>query len=122
YAQAINSFYSYDMWASCRGTNIGAALREGSNALLDQRTTRTNGSVWVMVMLSDGAAAGSDPVFDGGDPTAPDDLYYPYNPPYTPVTYGGLGVCPPGREVTSVGLIDAELVNVNDPKDRINGS
>src|SRR5690606_8885405 len=37
-----NANYSYDLWASCRGTNIGAGLREGSNALLHPRTTRTD--------------------------------------------------------------------------------
>jgi hypothetical protein len=91
---------SYDMWASCRGTNIGAALRAGGNALVDPRTTRTNGSVWVMVMLSDGAAGASDPVFDssipGGPGTEPPDLYYPYNSQDYRVAYGGLGLCPPG--------------------------
>lgn len=108
------AFYSYDMWASCRGTNIGAALREGSNALLDQRTTRTDGSVWVMVLLSDGAAAGSDPVFDGGQPTAPENLNYPYIEPRIPVTYGGLGVCPYGTS-----LATSELVDYTDPKDSV---
>ncbi|MBZ0299415.1 MAG: hypothetical protein K8J31_06740, partial [Anaerolineae bacterium] len=93
---------SYDLWASCRGTNVGAALREGGNALLDPYTTRTNGSVWVMVLLSDGAAGASDPVFDSsvGLVTEPNDLYYPYNSATSRVTYGGLGLCPPG---TSAG-------------------
>ncbi len=97
---------SYDLWASCRGTNIGAALREGGNALLDPRTTRTNGSVWVMVLLGDGAAGASDPVFDSdnGLITEPDDLYYPYNSDSFQVKYGGLGLCPTGRTVN-----DAEL-------------
>jgi hypothetical protein len=53
---------SYELWASCRGTNIGAGLREGNNALLDPSTTRRTGTVWVMIMLSDGAAGASDPV------------------------------------------------------------
>jgi hypothetical protein len=53
---------SYELWASCRGTNIGAGLREGNNALLDPATTRRTGTVWVMIMLSDGAAGASDPV------------------------------------------------------------
>jgi hypothetical protein len=89
---------SYDLWASCRGTNVGAALREASNALLDPATTRTNGAVWVMVMLGDGAAGGSDPVFDSGRGlvTEPDDLNYPYTRDDYRVTYGGLGLCPPG--------------------------
>lgn len=53
---------AYELWASCRGTNMGAALREANNALLDPSTTRRTGTVWVMVMLSDGAAGASDPV------------------------------------------------------------
>ncbi len=57
---------SYELWASCRNTNIGAALRTGSSALLDERTTRSTGTVWVMVLLGDGAAGGSDPVRQNG--------------------------------------------------------
>ncbi|MAS36131.1 MAG: hypothetical protein CL610_19150 [Anaerolineaceae bacterium] len=93
---------SYDLWASCRGTNIGAALRAGSNALVNPRTTRINGAVWVMVLLGDGAAGASDPVFDsspsnpGGPQTEPADLYYPYNGDPTQVRYGGHGLCPIG--------------------------
>lgn len=99
-APGYGAYVSYDLWASCRGTNIGAALREGSNALVDPLTTRTDGSVWVMVMLSDGAAGASDPVFDsrvGGLKTEPSDLYYPYNDLTYRVTYGGFGVCPVGN-------------------------
>jgi hypothetical protein len=94
--------FSYDLRAACGGGNIGAALREGSNALVDPFTTRTNGSVWVMVLLSDGASGASDPVFDtslpGGPGTEPPDLYYPYNPGLNTfrITYGGLGLCPAG--------------------------
>lgn len=89
---------SYDLWASCRGTNIGAALREAGNALLDPLTTRTNGSVWVMVFLSDGAAGASDPVFDSANGLIPqpEDAYYPYNSDTTRVTYGRFGLCPAG--------------------------
>lgn len=53
---------SYQLWAQCRGTNIGAALREGSAAFsADASFTRSEGSVWVMILLSDGAAGASDP-------------------------------------------------------------
>jgi hypothetical protein len=102
--------YSYDLRASCRGGNIGAALREGSNALVDPFTTRTNGSVWVMVLLSDGASGASDPVFDtslaGGPGTEPNDLYYPYNSNTTRVTYGGFGLCPAGTPGNRTELTD----------------
>lgn len=58
----LNENQGYERQASCRGTNIGAGLREGNNALLDPTTTRRTGTVWVMIMLSDGAAGASDPV------------------------------------------------------------
>jgi hypothetical protein len=62
----IDERNSYELWASCRNTNIGAALRTGSSALLDPDTTRRTGTVWVMVLLGDGAAGGSDPVRQNG--------------------------------------------------------
>jgi hypothetical protein len=109
--------FSYDVWASCAGTNIGAALREGSNALLLPRTRRTEGSVWVMVLLSDGAAGASDPVGNNSpDPntpnTLPDPSDYPYTrsgetPPFR-VTYGGFGLCPAGSPGNS------ELVDLSE--------
>lgn len=58
---------SYELQADCRGTNFGAALREANNALLDPNTTRREGTVWVMVFLSDGAAGASDPVRRAGE-------------------------------------------------------
>jgi hypothetical protein len=64
----IDERNSYELWSSCRNTNIGAALRTGSNALLDPSTTRRTGTVWVMVLLGDGAAGGSDPVRQDGRP------------------------------------------------------
>lgn len=63
----IDERNSYELWATCRNTNVGAALRTGSNALLDPSTTRRTGTVWVMVMLGDGAAGGSDPVRQNGN-------------------------------------------------------
>jgi hypothetical protein len=69
---------SYELWASCRGTNIGAGLREGNNALLDPATTRRTGTVWVMIMLSDGAAGASDPVRLNGRKPAQAAPYYDY--------------------------------------------
>lgn len=69
---------SYELWASCRGTNIGAGLREGNNALLDPATTRRTGTVWVMIMLSDGAAGASDPVRINGRKPAQAAPYFDY--------------------------------------------
>lgn len=57
---------SYELQASCRGANVGAALREANNSLLDPQTTRREGTVWVMVLLGDGAAGASDPVRRNG--------------------------------------------------------
>jgi hypothetical protein len=62
----LDERHSYELWASCRNTNIGAALRTGSSALLDPNTTRRTGTVWVMVLLGDGAAGGSDPARQNG--------------------------------------------------------
>ncbi|MFZ4828277.1 MAG: TadE/TadG family type IV pilus assembly protein [Phototrophicaceae bacterium] len=102
---------SYENIASCRGTNIGSGLRVANNALLDPATTRREGAVWVIIMLSDGAANGTeridvDPNTGATDPS-------PYNPApsaYNPQPgqagfvagagrrgdYGALGFCPHG--------------------------
>ena len=50
---------SYEYVASCAGTNIGGALANASNMLY--LNGRREGAVWLMVMLSDGAAGASDP-------------------------------------------------------------
>ena len=67
---------SYELWASCRNGNIGAGLREGNNALLDPQTTRRTGTVWVMIMMSDGAAGASDPVRLNGRKPLETEPYY----------------------------------------------
>lgn len=109
---------SYELWASCRGTNVGAGLREGNNALLDPTTTRRTGTVWVMIMLSDGAAGASDPVRIQGRKPRQAAPYYDWGPdssnwrsatnPVSGVTipnlvrygdggeYGAFGLCPIG--------------------------
>ena len=116
---------SYELWANCRGTNIGAALREGNNALLDPRTSRREGTVWIMVLLSDGAAGASDPVRRNGNKISFLDPYQPYPaPPATPNrfganslwsgtsnTYGSFGVCPYGNPSRQIG----ELADTFDP-------
>jgi hypothetical protein len=58
----LDTGHSYEKQGTCRGTNIGAALRVGNDALTDPRTTRRAGTVWIMILLSDGAAGASDPV------------------------------------------------------------
>jgi hypothetical protein len=74
----ISESRSYELWASCRGTNIGAGLREANNALLDPTTTRRAGTVWVMVMLSDGAAGASDPVRLNANKALSPNPYFDY--------------------------------------------
>lgn len=60
-SQRLTVNNSYEKQGTCRGTNIGAALRVGNDALTDPRTTRRAGTVWIMILLSDGAAGASDP-------------------------------------------------------------
>lgn len=114
---------SYDLRASCRGTNIGAGLREANNALLDPTTTRRSGAVWVIIMLGDGAAGASDPVrangrklqeaapfFDRGfDPAN----WLDYNGESNAIRYGdggeygSFGLCPIGNgSANSSELLD----------------
>lgn len=100
----------YEFWSSCRGTNIGAALREGNNALVDPSTTRRFGAIWVMVLLGDGAAGASDPVRRNGDKLD--------NPPPNPFNtvggvidpiggqYGFFGVCPFGTRNNPGEIVD----------------
>ncbi|NDJ59730.1 MAG: hypothetical protein GYB67_01320 [Chloroflexi bacterium] len=117
---------SYEYFGSCRGTNIGGALGAGSEALFNNG--RREGAVWIMVLLSDGAAGASNPVaLDGAQiPDAPN----PYEPdplgsgfwapldgevqpsPLVTITdgYGAFGLCPYGTAATpgeSVQLFDS---------------
>ena len=92
---------SYEYFAECRGTNIGAALREGNNALLDPNTTRRFGAIWVMVLLSDGAAGASDPVRRNGEKLNTPNPYFvnPSTGNFDPIPgeYGTFGLCPYGE-------------------------
>jgi hypothetical protein len=110
--------FSYDLWASCTNSNVGAALREASNALLRPQTRRTEGSVWVMVFLGDGAAGGTDPIGNGGLNVLPDPADYPYTrwDQVTPfrVTYGAYGACPAGTPGNSE-LVDTTEVPYGAP-------
>jgi hypothetical protein len=97
--QGLDVRSSYELWANCRGTNIGAALRTGNNALLDPSTTRRTGTVWVMIMLSDGAAGASDPVRLNG--RMPEEA----RPYYDRLQAGGPGWATwQGRPVVRYGL------------------
>ncbi|MCC6897011.1 MAG: hypothetical protein IT321_29600 [Anaerolineae bacterium] len=108
YARQTNKgLFSYEFRAACGGNNVGAALRVGSNALLDPATVRigNTGAVWVMVLLGDGAASASDPVqrngvgIDVSDPYGDGPLTNPKKG-----YYGGLGLCPYGSPDDQMGL------------------
>ncbi len=101
---------SYQRWAQCRGGNIGAALRQANAALTDPDTARTLGSIWVMVLLSDGAAGASDPVRRGVNGFPNEARPYPDGSPgFLPFggDYGAYGLCP------YQGI--AGVVELNDP-------
>lgn len=114
---------SYELRASCRGTNVGAGLRESNNALLDPVTTRRSGAVWVIIMLGDGAAGASDPVRSNGRKLLETDPFRDYgldpnlwaaHPDGTPNTirygisgeYGSFGLCPIGTPSEPGELMD----------------
>jgi len=127
---------AYEFGAGCRDTNIGAALREGNNALLED--ARAEGRVWIMVLLSDGAAGASDPVRrnDGRDIKVPDPLFDNCEEAgFAPGSsecdalenrfgdagkYGSLGLCPIGHvpnPTTLAGPFNpvGELLKVGEP-------
>jgi hypothetical protein len=102
YTADFVSLLSYERSAQCRGTNVGAGLRQAQAALLDPRTSRSGGTVWVMVLLGDGAAGASDPVRQAGVKRT-ETLPYTANPSAVPPhptgfgvpgEYGAFGLCP----------------------------
>ncbi|MCU0513327.1 MAG: pilus assembly protein TadG-related protein [Anaerolineae bacterium] len=105
---------AYEFWASCRNGNVGAALREANNVLLNPGTVRRFGTIWVMVLLSDGAAGASDPVRRNGFklPEAAPYLSRSSATPFTygiPGEYGAFGLCPVGTPANP-----GELANIPD--------
>lgn len=115
YAAAVNDLY-YVNWptirnaeyrGACGGGNIGSALGQAQHALIQDG--RTEGAIWLMVLLSDGASGASDPVMRDIDYDANPDVYYSTYPEIfnqdTPTTYdpiggdyGAFGVCPYGTQ------------------------
>lgn len=105
---SYNIGMSYELFGSCRGTNFGAALREGNNALVNPNTTRTSGTIWIIVLLSDGGAGASDPV-------RRNRVKLSASEPYTlnPSTgtfgqrgqYGAFGLCPYGTPANPGELV-----------------
>jgi hypothetical protein len=101
---------SYEFWASCRGTNIGAALREGNNALLNPQTVRRFGTIWVMVLLSDGAAGASDPVRRNGRKLNTANPYQDVGGTFgLEGEYGAYGICPYGTPDNPGRLVAPQL-------------
>jgi hypothetical protein len=106
----VFSFYArmrqtYEWQASCRGTNIGEGLAMASQTL--GRLGRREGAVWIMVLLSDGAAAATSPATNNAAIAAGTGLQLPL--PFqqeasTGATvpnagqYGAMGVCPYGQD------------------------
>lgn len=89
---------SYEWQASCRGTNIGEGLGTASQAL--GRLGRREGAVWIMVLLSDGAAAGTSPaVRNSGTPSFAQPFVTNAQGATVPIAgqYGAYGVCPYGE-------------------------
>lgn len=59
--------YTYERHTMCAGGNIGLALRAAHSALNDPRTSRRDGAVWIIVLLSDGAVGTTGPVRRNGE-------------------------------------------------------
>jgi hypothetical protein len=109
--QVQKALYSYDFRAGCGGSNVGAALRQGNNALLDVRTIRSanSGAVWIMVLLGDGAAASSDPVRRNNQTLQPGDPYgSATSAPPRASSYGAYGLCPYGTPTSRKELVDEQ--------------
>ena len=110
------AIFSYENWGACRGTNIGAGLREANNALVSPLTTRQEGAVWVIVLLGDGAAGATDPIpydssatgVDLADPYRRDSGNYDPVDPADPdnAEYGAYGFCPYGTTSNPTGFTD----------------
>jgi hypothetical protein len=103
----------------CGSGNIGSALGQSQNAFI--QGGRTEGAVWIMVLLSDGAAGVTDPVVRNFIDKSVDPMTYnsiqpnPFNQvpvQWNPTAgdYGAEGVCPYGSDMANLG----ELLNTND--------
>ncbi len=115
---------SYENRASCRGTNIGGALAKAAEELW--RDGRREGSVWIMVLLSDGAAGASDPMSRAGgteanipeepqpfNVTAVGGYNDPIRSPLPDEGYAAFGVCPYGIADPDT-VTDTDLNGVGD--------
>ncbi len=97
---------TYEWQASCRGTNIGEGLAMASQTL--GRIGRREGAVWIMVLLSDGAAGATSPATNNAALAAGPNVGLSQAQPFqingatgatVPIAgqYGAYGVCPYGE-------------------------
>lgn len=109
--QTLRRTKSYEFHASCAGTNIGGGLQAGSAALYQYG--RREGAVWIMVMLSDGAAGASN-IMARTNATGNLVLAQAANPYFVNASgyfepqageYGGFGLCPYGDSTNPSSLI-----------------
>ena len=117
-------FHSYEYQASCAHANIGGALASGSGMLYNEG--RREGAVWIMVMLSDGAAGASNPIsrYNGSaiqqvqpyktvsnrlNPLAGTGGPVVGGPPASPTNggYGAFGLCPYGTQAQPTQLLNS---------------
>ncbi|MDX2140107.1 MAG: pilus assembly protein TadG-related protein [Chloroflexota bacterium] len=95
---------SYDYRATCAGTNIGGGL--GQAAALLGELGRREGAVWIMVLLSDGAAGASRPAVRNNQSITPPN-YFAFDSSTNVMqpqaasggpsaAYGAFGLCPYG--------------------------
>lgn len=121
--------YSYEAWAPCGNTNIGGGILAANDALTNPLDIRRE-AVWVMIVLSDGAANVTDPA---GEITSPAYGSYGYCPWWTFCCLGAnclyadweyqecrdVGNNPYDEEkVTAEGITVLPICNDNDPRSR----
>ncbi|NJR72357.1 MAG: hypothetical protein HC782_04905 [Gammaproteobacteria bacterium] len=92
---------------------IGAALREANNALLNPNTSRRFGTIWIVILMSDGGAGASDPVRRNGRKLNEFEPYIKNSKGTFGVTgeYGAFGLCPIGSPEQGNPNVWGELVN-----------
>jgi len=108
--ESYNAGKTYQYRAICAGTNIGGAVAAGSSTLYGKG--RREGAVWIMVLMSDGAAGSTNPVSrDGGNPAKP-DIYNITGGNNVPLAanpanraYGAFGLCPYGTQAQPSELL-----------------
>ncbi|MBN2305312.1 MAG: hypothetical protein JXQ72_12580 [Anaerolineae bacterium] len=112
--------YSYEALAHCGNTNVGGGILAANNALTDPLDIRRE-AVWVMIVLSDGAANVTNPVSGATDATSYG--FYGYCPWWTFCPTTGLyawGECTSGTPPNNPSQTEYEspICNDNNPDTR----